>query len=61
MRINLQAVVQDDDGTTKLPSVLTVIDRDRDSDPASGLGLFLREAHSLLKALRAVVLAQQTD
>ena len=56
MRITVQAVVQDDDGTTNLPSVLGVIDRDRDSDPASGLGLFLREAHALLKALQAVVL-----
>ena len=61
MRIIVQAVVQDDDGTTKLPSVLAVIDRDRNSDPASGLGLFLREAHSLLKALQAVALGHQFD
>ena len=61
MRITVQAVVRDDDGTTNLPSVLGVIDRDRNSDPASGLGLFLREAHALLKALQAVVLAHQID
>ena len=55
------AVVQADDGTTNLPSVLGVIDRDRNSDPASGLGLLLREAHALLKALQAVVLDHQIN
>ena len=61
MRITVQTVVQCDDGTTKLPSVLGVIDRDSRSDPAVDLGLFLREAHALLKALQAVVLAHQID
>ena len=42
-------------------AVLGVIDRDRGSDPSSGLGLFLHEAHSLLKALQAVVLGRQID
>ena len=61
MRITVQAVVQDDDGTTNLPSVLGVIERDSRSDPAVGLGLFLREVHALLKALQAVVLDHQIN
>ena len=61
MRITVQAVVHDDSDSIMSTAVLGVIDRDCSSDPSSGLGLFLHEAHSLLKALQAVVLARQID
>ena len=61
MRITVQAVVHDDSDSIMSTAVLGVIDRDCGSDPSSGLGHFLHEAHSLLKALQAVVLARQIE
>ena len=51
MRISIQACVQGEDSSPRVISI-GCVDRDAGVDPASGLGLFLREAHELLRRYR---------
>lgn len=53
MRITIQALI--DGVERKEPRVETigVVERDTDGAPASGLGLFLRETHAVLRQLQA--------
>lgn len=50
MRITIQATIENADGSSP-PQVIQVgeVTRDADVDPASGLGLFVREANALLQ------------
>ena len=59
MRITIQAVVDGVKGQAPCTETLVTIERDDNWVPASGLGLFLRETHALLRQLQNVVLAEQ--
>jgi len=59
MRITIHARVESVAGAAAREVEIGTIDRADDSDPASGLGLLLREAHALLAALQRVMLDEQ--
>ena len=61
MRISIQACI-DGQGASP-PRVITIgcVERDAGVDPASGMGLFVREAHELLRQMQAIVLREQAD
>jgi hypothetical protein len=56
MRITIHARVEGVAGAAAREVESGAIDRADDSDPASGLGLLLREAHVLLAALQDVIM-----
>lgn len=60
MRITIQAQVEDPHGHAPRSVTIGVIDRAADSAPASGLGLFLGEAHEILRKVQAVMLQEET-
>ena len=49
MRITIQAMVEGADGEASRAETISTVKRTADSVPASGLGLFLRETHALLR------------
>ena len=59
MRITIQATIDGVKGQLPRTETLGTIERDDNWVPASGLGLFLRETHALLRQLQSVVLAEQ--
>ncbi len=62
MRISIQATIECADGS--LPSQVIHIGevkREPGVDPASGLGLFVREANALLREIQTVVLNEQAE
>ncbi len=61
MRISIRAHIETDDSQSVEPIIVGVIERAGDGDPASGLGLFLRESRELLRQIQAVVLDRQVD
>lgn len=61
MRISIRAHIETDDDRSVEPVTVGVIERSGEGDPASGLGLFLREGRELLKQIQAVVLDRQVD
>ena len=61
MRITIQALIEGVEGREPRAETIGVVDRDADGAPASGLGLFLRETHALLRQLQAVVAGDHVD
>ena len=61
MRITLQALVEGVEGEAPRTETIGVVERASDFAPASGLGLFLRETHAVLRQLQAVVLREQAS
>ena len=61
MRITIQALVEGAKGEEPRTETIGVIERDGDCAPASGLGLFLRETHAILRSMQAVVLREQVS
>ena len=61
MRITIQAVVEGPDGKPLRTEMVGTVERNADGSPASGLGLFLRETHALLRQLQALVLRAQVS
>ena len=59
MRIMISTVVDGVKGQAPRNGTLGTIERNDNWVPASGLGLFLRETHALLRQLQNVVLAEQ--
>jgi hypothetical protein len=61
MRISIQACLESEGSSS--PKVITIgcVERNPGVDPASGMGLFVREAHELLRQLHAIVLREQAD
>ena len=49
MRITIQAMVEGADGEASRAETISTVERTADGVPASGLGLFLRETHALLR------------
>lgn len=62
MRITIHATVENADASSA-PQVVRIgeVARDAGADPASGLGLFVREANALLRQIQSVVLNEQAD
>ncbi len=62
MRITIHATIENAD-TSSAPQVVHIgeVTRDAGVDPASGLGLFVREANALLRQIQSVVLNEQAD
>jgi len=62
MRITIHATVESTDASSA-PQVVRIgeVVRDAGVDPASGLGLFVREANALLRQIQSVVLNEQAD
>jgi hypothetical protein len=62
MRITIHATVESADASSA-PQVVRIgeVVRDAGVDPASGLGLFVREANALLRQIQSVVLNEQAD
>ncbi len=58
MRISIQVCVEGEDSSPRIVSI-GCVERDAGVDPASGLGLFLREAHALLRQIQTLVLNEQ--
>jgi hypothetical protein len=59
MRIAIQAVISEVDGRETRTEDIGVLMYNADTAPASGLGLFIGEAHQLLRQLQTVVLREQ--
>ena len=59
MRITIQALIEGVQGSEPRAETIGVVERDADGAPASGLGLFLREPHVVLRQLQAVLLREQ--
>jgi hypothetical protein len=59
MRITIQALIEGVEESEPHAETIGVVERDADGAPASGLGLFLRETHAVLRQLQAVVLREQ--
>ena len=55
MRISIQACVEGEDSSPRVISI-GCVELDAGVDLASGLGLFLREAHELLRQIQTLVL-----
>jgi hypothetical protein len=62
MRITVHAAIENADGSSA-PQVVEIgeVTRDAGVHPASGLGLFVREANALLRQIQSVVLNEQAD
>lgn len=62
MRITIHATIENADASSA-PQVVHIgeVTRDAGVDPASGLGLFVREANALLRQIQSVVLNEQAD
>ena len=60
MRITIHATIEDASSAPQLVQIGEVT-RDAGVDPASGLGLFVREANALLRQIQSVVLNEQAD
>ena len=62
MRITLHATIENADNSSALQLVhIGEVRRDAGVDPASGLGLFVREANALLRQIQSVVMNEQAD
>ena len=62
MRISIQAVIENSNGLSSSQVIqIGEVTRDAGVDPASGLGLFVREANALLQQIQSVVLNEQAD
>jgi hypothetical protein len=61
MRFSIQACIQGEGLEPSRVITVGVVDREDDFAPASGLGLFMREAHELLEKLQTVLLNGQVD
>lgn len=61
MRITIHARIEGEDGQVQSTVEIGVIQRDAQAAPSSGLGLFLRDAHSILQKLQDVVLQEQVS
>jgi hypothetical protein len=59
MRIAIQAMISDVEGQDTRTQDIGVLEYDAEAAPASGLGLFIGEAHQLLRQLQTVVLREQ--
>jgi hypothetical protein len=59
MRFAIQAVISEVDGRETRTEDIGVLEYNADAAPASGLGLFIGEAHRLLRQLQTVVLREQ--
>lgn len=55
----VQAVISDVEGRETPTEDISVLEYNADTAPASGLGLFIGEAHQLLRQLQTVVLSEQ--
>ena len=60
MRISIRTCVEGKDSSPRVISI-GCVERDAGVDPASGLGLFLRVAHELLRQIQTLVLNEQAD
>ena len=62
MRITIHATVENADAFSA-PQVVRIgeVAREAGVDPASGLGLFVREANALLRQIQSLVLNEQAD
>ena len=60
MRIIIHATIENANSSS-VPQVIQIGEVTRDAwvDPASGLGLFVREANTLLRQIQSVVLNEQ--
>ena len=61
MHITIQALIKGADGEAPRTKAIGTVERDADGAPASGLGLFLRETHAILRSMQAVVLREQVS
>ena len=61
MRISIQACIEGEGAHPSKVITVGVVERKDSFAPASGLGLFMRETHALLKRLQTVVLDEQVD
>ena len=61
MRISIQATIENENGSCAQVIQVGEITREADVDPASGFGLFVREANALLRQIQTVVLNEQAD
>ena len=61
MRSTTHATVENADGSFAPQVEIGEVTRDAGEDPASGLGLFVREANALLRRIQSVVLNEQAD
>ncbi|CAN7777209.1 hypothetical protein LJR175_007862 [Variovorax sp. LjRoot175] len=61
MRISIQACIEGEGSQPSKVITVGVIEREDRFAPGSGLGLFMRETHALLKQLQTVVLDEQVD
>ena len=61
MRISIQACIEGEGVQPSKVITVGVVERQDSFAPASGLGLFMRETHALLKQLQTVVLDEQVD
>ena len=61
MRIMIQALIEGVGGEEPRTETIGIVERNADGAPGSGLGLFLRETHTLLRSMQAVVLREQVS
>ena len=61
MRISIFAQVEGDDTASGRTVPIGTIERDSLADPASGMGLWVQEAHEQLEHIQTVVLDEQAD
>lgn len=59
MRIAIHARIEGEDGQVQSSVEIGAVERDSQDAPSSGLGLFLRDTHSILQKLQDVVLQEQ--
>jgi len=56
MRISIQACIEGEGAQPSKVITVGIVEREDNFAPASGMGLFMRETHSLLKQLQTVAL-----
>jgi hypothetical protein len=61
MRVSIHATIENENGSSSQAIQVGEITREAGVDPASGLGLFVREANALLQQIQSVVLNEQAD
>ena len=61
MRISIQACIEGESASPAKVITIGWVARDPGVDPASGMGLFVKEAHELLRQMQAIVLREQAD
>ena len=61
MRVTIHATIENPDGSSAPQVEIGEVTRDAGVDPASGLGLFVREANALLRQIQSLVLNEQAD